>query len=420
MDPRVTAALTLLMLLSSAVERPTGGALSQKAIVPTFTVDDPGDNLDLNPGDGACQVAFTFKCSLRAAIQESNVLAGVQVIALPPGTYTLTRAGAGEDLAATGDLDLLDDVIIVGAGWGKTIISAGFIDRVFHVFNGASAEILDLQVRYGDVTVGGGGGIRVALGAEVALTGVSIYGNLANEGAGLSNKGTASLTSSEVAFNYTVGSSTPGGGLLNEGGSLSVIRSSIHDNGATGVGGGIYTDGLFVGLTTTTVEGSTITGNTPDGIYSQDTSLTVSGSTIANNGDNGLKHQVLFNGSMTLSCSIVSGHSDQDCFFGGGSFTSGGYNLSQDGTCSGDPSDRTADPKLGPLSSGSFPAGRAPLVGSPAIDGGSNGLCPSPDQWGRSRPLDLDRDGVAISNVGALEDAMIFGDGFESGDTTAW
>ena len=57
---------------------------------------------------------------------------------------------------------------------------------------------------------------------------------------------------------------------------------------------------------------------------------------------------------------------------------------------------------------------------SPVIDGGSNALCPAIDQWGRPRTHDGDRNGSAIADIGALEDVLLFADGFESGDTTAW
>jgi hypothetical protein len=37
----------------------------------------------------------------------------------------LTLAGAGEDFAATGDLDITDSVTIIGAGAGSTVIDGG-------------------------------------------------------------------------------------------------------------------------------------------------------------------------------------------------------------------------------------------------------------------------------------------------------
>src|SRR5689334_10135263 len=64
-------------------------------------------------------------CTLREAVVAANTDAavdacpagaGADTIQLPAGVYLLTLAGAGEDAAATGDLDLNADVSITGAG----------------------------------------------------------------------------------------------------------------------------------------------------------------------------------------------------------------------------------------------------------------------------------------------------------------
>ena len=55
-------------------------------------------------------------CTLRAAIQEANMLVGDDVILVPSGIYTITIAGNNEDNAATGDLDIKSDITIQGSG----------------------------------------------------------------------------------------------------------------------------------------------------------------------------------------------------------------------------------------------------------------------------------------------------------------
>jgi len=52
--------------------------------------------------------------SLRACVIWSNANSGTDTITVPAGTYTLTLAGTGEHAAATGDLDITDDVVITG------------------------------------------------------------------------------------------------------------------------------------------------------------------------------------------------------------------------------------------------------------------------------------------------------------------
>src|SRR5688500_7781830 len=72
-----------------------------------FAVTSTADAVDVTPGDGQC-LTDANECTLRAAIQETNALSGPDMITLWAGTYTLALAGAGEDAAATGDLDITD------------------------------------------------------------------------------------------------------------------------------------------------------------------------------------------------------------------------------------------------------------------------------------------------------------------------
>lgn len=133
----------------------------------TFVVDSTADVVDATPGDGVCDTG-TGACTLRAAIRETNALAGADVIELPAGTYVLSIAGISEDSAVTGDLDVRDDLTITGAGSAVTVIDANGIDRVFECpLTGAphSVEISDLTVQHGDATgsgLGYGGGIAVS------------------------------------------------------------------------------------------------------------------------------------------------------------------------------------------------------------------------------------------------------------------
>lgn len=56
---------------------------------------------------------------------------GDDIIDLPDDTYQLTIPGADEDRGTTGDLDISDNLTIIGAGPGDTVIDAcGLGDRV--------------------------------------------------------------------------------------------------------------------------------------------------------------------------------------------------------------------------------------------------------------------------------------------------
>src|SRR5689334_18960683 len=96
---------------------------AQVGAAATFDVNTTTDAVDANPGDGRCETApGNGICTLRAAIQETNALPGADAITLPPGTIKLTVAGYDEDGAASGDLDITDDLNIAGTGMSASTI----------------------------------------------------------------------------------------------------------------------------------------------------------------------------------------------------------------------------------------------------------------------------------------------------------
>src|SRR2546422_6784672 len=155
-----------------------------------FTVNDTADAVDAAPGDGTCATAGA-RCTLRAAIQEANAHTGPDTIMVPAGTYLLTIAGRGEDAAATGDLDITDDVTtITGAGAASTILDGNGIDRIFEIANPAAVvAISSLTIRNGD---------------PGPVTGDT-------DGGGLYNSGTLTLSDVVVASNTAPAGS--GGGI---------------------------------------------------------------------------------------------------------------------------------------------------------------------------------------------------------------
>ena len=119
----------------------------------TFTVNSVNDAVDLVAGDGICDSSAqpNDQCTLRAASQETNALAGADTIMLPAGIYTLTIPGIGEDLAATGDLDFRASLTLLGAGAATTIIDGGALDRVCQlVTSGSIWQIRGVTIRQGN------------------------------------------------------------------------------------------------------------------------------------------------------------------------------------------------------------------------------------------------------------------------------
>ena len=98
-------------------------------------------------------------CSLREAVQAANTDAavdgctagtGADTIVLSAGTYVLSLSTADEDNNASGDLDILSDIVIEGAGASTTVIDGNGTDRVLDLDNGSSLAISDVTISNGD------------------------------------------------------------------------------------------------------------------------------------------------------------------------------------------------------------------------------------------------------------------------------
>ena len=110
------------------------GTLLLLAAVPgaqaaTFTVTKTADTRD-----GSCNA----DCSLREAIDAANAAPDADEIVLPGGSYQLTISGTNEDLNANGDLDILGDVALRGAGAATTQIRQWGEERVLDVHGSAT------------------------------------------------------------------------------------------------------------------------------------------------------------------------------------------------------------------------------------------------------------------------------------------
>lgn len=178
------------------------------------TVNTAADTRDALVGNGLCADQSGL-CSLRAAIMEANAALPGSVITIPGGTYTYTIANDLDDNASTdGDLDITEDMTLVGAGPNLTLINAAGIDGVFQVVRGAVASISGMTIT-GGVRTYQGGGVRVDDdGTTLTLDNVVITNNRATEGAGIDIEGGATviLSNSSVIYNSTPVEGFGGGG----------------------------------------------------------------------------------------------------------------------------------------------------------------------------------------------------------------
>jgi len=414
-----------------------------------FVVNSTADKVDADPGNGVCETApGNCECTLRAAIQESNVLAGGQAIYIPAGTYTLSGSSsdASEEFAEEGDLDIRDSVTINGAGSASTIIQGGtqpwWVDRILQIHIGA-VDISGVTIRYGfarndnnqhlegggiwhfagpltldDVVLNQnrsatGGGIWSAFGG-LAISNSTFSDNVASEsvvvpavqegvGGGLY---VGSGNSATVAQSVLSGNSASFGAGVGNDGTVEIVASTVSGNRSSPFfnpcsGGGIYNRGTMT-LTISTVSGNrTGNGNCGKGGAAWNTgTLTFLNSTVTANSassigfdDGGGVHAG--GGTVNLKNTILAGNTDNggqspDC---SGALNSQGHNLIQNTagcTISGDPTGNIIgqNPNLGPLQDNGGPTlTHALLASSPAIDAASND-CPPPDidQRGVARP----------------------------------
>ena len=222
-------------------------ALAQAAAATTFPVTSPLDAVDAAPGDGTCATAGAV-CTLRAAVQEANALAGADIITIPTGTYTLSIAGINENAAATGDLDVTDTLTINGSA-GVTI-DANAIDAVFDLQPGAytftvdRVTIVDGLVDPLDVK-NGAGAISISQFAgtvpNVVVTNSSFVSNTGDRGGAIGVFG------------------------VGPGGNLTVVSSTFDDNHSTGDGGAIFYDTQTGSLSITDSTFGFTIGNVADG-----------------------------------------------------------------------------------------------------------------------------------------------------------
>lgn len=392
-----------------------------------LVVNRTADQDDGVLGDGLCYAGYpAYGCTLRAAVQEANTDSVPDLIVLPAGTFVLTQSGS-DDTADAGDLDLLFDVAIVGAGRNSTTIRSD-VEGIFDV--GAGGRF------YVDVTLQGltldadqNGRVIDNDGALRVVDSILDSGWATNSGGGcIRTTGDLDLERVEVRNCYA--GLGPGGGLSVTAGSARVRKSAFHDNQTVQHGAGI----AVLGTGTMTLEDSTIYANRASvyggGLFvNGDLDVNVRNVTITGNnahatgsrGDGGGIFRGFGGGQLAVSNSIVAGnHRDgyaydeaSDCE---GTITSFGGNIigieSADCIVDGayaDGTDQTGEyfrpiePYLGSVQG--WPPARTPMSISPALGAATSGApsqanllqCTRKDQFG------TDRSTAGACDVGAVQ-----------------
>ncbi|WP_455202957.1 Calx-beta domain-containing protein [Kaarinaea lacus] len=241
--------------------------LSSPIFAKTFVVNSNRDAIDANVTDTVCETALG-DCTLRAAVQQANAWPGLDTIQLEGQTYLLSLPGVDEDVGVSGDLDITDDLIIVGINRTNTLIDGAQIDRVFHVLQ-ASLSISHMTVANGQIINGVGGCVNVTNSGtattrmlEVNLTDVILNNCSATTGGAIKFSGfrDSALRLENVEVAGSTATSSGGGGLSGSGGSITVVNSAFNNNRAE-FGGGAMEISSSAGTLGFLLENSTLRNN---------------------------------------------------------------------------------------------------------------------------------------------------------------
>jgi CSLREA domain-containing protein len=300
---------------------------------------------------------------------------------------------------------------------GNTAASGGGISNDSGVFNIKSSTVSDNAATHGGgianvPTFNSGDGFD----SDFSLTNSSVSGNIASEGGGIYNYGSLTLTNSTVSGNiadtfldrfiYPLG----GGGIFNGGRSLVVTNCTISGNFTRFGGGGISNKGsaILTSVTITNNRAHLTDGAGSGGIYISAlyaNSLLLQNSIVA---DNYLGDANPMEDNLAFSWDAFWGVNPASSFNLIGTGDSGGLtnvvNNNQVGV---------ENPGLGPLASNGGPTQTHALQpGSPAIDRGGVVFFPDEfgsltDQRGSARPDDdpaiTNASGGDGSDIGAFE-----------------
>jgi len=324
-------------------------------------------------------------------IHAVNEALGGDTISIASGTYT-----------ETGSINVSKNLQFVGAGVEQSILDGGGTHRVLAIGISVNVNITDLTLQNGyDSTGNGGGGINN--GGNLTLIRTKVTGNSATTfGGGILTYGDLAILDSTISDNQTVGTNKHGGGIFITGLPVVTIeRTTISGNSATGPSGGIHNQGE-VSLELTNVTISDNTAYSGGGMTNTSvTTTTILNSTVANNHllEGGHTGGIANFATLNIKNTIVAGNEENQCITSG-TWTSQGYNISSDATCDfTQPGDLpSTDPLLAALADyGGYTLTHALLAGSPAIDAGTDTGCPDTDQRGISRPVG------AHCDIGAFE-----------------
>ncbi|HEX8369458.1 MAG TPA: carboxypeptidase-like regulatory domain-containing protein [Pyrinomonadaceae bacterium] len=274
--------------------------LSLAASAATFTVTKIADT-----NDGACDAA---DCSLREAIAAANagadndtVLFG-EIFALAPQTIILS----GTDLQINNNGTLT----ITGPMNRALTVSGNNQSRIFTNNTGAVTTITNLRLTGGNgvstVQSGRGGGVYNN-GGTLSLLFMTIEGNSAANGGGFNNAGTGSVMRVEFSAVSNNTATGAGGAMQNFSTStLHLYNTTVNGNTCNSTltgGGGIQANGTLT-MSNVTFSGNNAAGGDGGAIYYNGSGLTMNNVTVAGNTATGGGAGGLHKSTSTLNANV--------------------------------------------------------------------------------------------------------------------
>lgn len=406
-----TGSAEQLYTITATAGGETATAALDLIALPGYVVDSTGDQPDSNPPDGICDAAGTG-CTLRAAIQTTNVQTIRQLILLGTATYSLGSA-----------LDpVTNDVVIAGQGITASTIRAATVHAAYPAITLASVHTLRLR----DLAIddfGGSDGGAIAVTAGTLDVDRCDFDNNASPTSGgvLFINGGAHATFAHCTFtrNASLGGNGGGwGGVIDGEGAgtdIVVTRSFATENTTAWGSFSHITTGTTLRLENSTLYANTSTTAgtlaTPGGVY------TLVNDTIVGNintgGDSAGVYLYSAPCHYTITNTIVAANvnqpgGEQDCHIRDVSttITSGGGNIIGDAgnNCAqyfNLPTDRlTTNPGLASATPADHGGATLTVLlgaGSPSLDTGIASTCPPVDQRDLPRPVG------AGCDIGAVE-----------------
>ena len=389
------------------VYRPRLETLESRTVPSVVTVDRLTDNNPAGGGEGGNGMRDLRWCVIESLFQadtiNSSVAGTINLAAvLPALTRSVNIEGPGSDVVTVrrdtgGNYRIFKVATDVTAAFSGLTLTNGYDDGG-GISNLGTLTLSNVVVAGNSAGSSGSGG-GISNSGTLTVSNSIISGNSAGIGGGIASGGILNISNTTISANAAY--SNLGGGVTNSG--TTTITSSTLSGNAAGFGGGICdlsTNG------TLSVSNSTIAGNSSvqgGAIWNDLGMLTVSNTTIASNSATNGGGGIYVSSPMAALNTIVAGNtapSGPDVY---GNLGSQGHNLI------GNPPDMTGwvetdllhvDPMLDALQDNGGPTQTMALLpGSPAIDAGDNTNAPDWDQRGEAYPRIVN----GIIDIGAFE-----------------